>query len=100
MAIIKLHNYEFITHSSLSVQLGYKRRTFLTVLVHARLDALAQSTSSTLIAVGLIHNTAALCLSFAHVLPLPSDRPLEEAGAAATVRNNASSYTSRNNNKK
>ena len=65
-----------------------------TVFVHACLHALAQSTSSALVAVSLVHYAAALCLSFAHVLPLPPDGSLEEPGTAATSQNNASSYTS------
>lgn len=53
----------------------------LTILVHASLYALGQSTGATLIAMGLVDHTAALGLGLAHVLAVLPDGPLEEARA-------------------
>jgi hypothetical protein len=57
---------------------------YRTVLIHASLDTFAQSASSALVAVRLVHHAAALRLGFADILPLPPDGPLEEPGTAAT----------------
>lgn len=48
----------------------------LTVLVHAGLDTLGESASATLVPVGLVHQTPALRLALAHVLPRSPDGPL------------------------
>lgn len=55
--------------------------TQLTILVHASLYALGQSTGAALIAMGLVDHTTALGLGLAHVLSVLPDGPLEEASA-------------------
>ncbi|PSN37896.1 hypothetical protein C0J52_19903 [Blattella germanica] len=62
----------------------YYLRGLRTILVHAGVDALAQSTGPALVSMRLVDDTAALCLGFANVLTLSPDGALEEACTAAT----------------
>lgn len=60
----------------------YKRLPKPTILVHASLDALGETTRSALVPMCLVDHAAALGLRLADVLSVPADRSLEETGAA------------------
>ncbi len=53
----------------------------LTVFVHASLDALLETTRSTLVAMRLVYLTSGVALVLANVLAVASYRALEEPGA-------------------
>ena len=88
------HTYSLSNSKLWTATLNMPQMPEPTVFVHSCLHTLAQATGSALVAVRLVHHTAALRLGFTHVLPLPPDGSLEEPGTAAASRNNATSYTS------
>lgn len=50
----------------------------VTVFVHSGLHALPEPTRSALVPVRFVHDTGALALRLAHVLPVPTYRPLNK----------------------
>ena len=57
------------------------------VLVHADLGAPLEPAGPALVPVGLVHQAGTLGLGLAHVLPVPPDGSLEEAGAPVASEN-------------